>query len=245
MGELYVSTSAVVARLHELDVVANNLANVETLGFKSDRAVFQSALESQIRNADGELASGAPARAFVQTAGVATNHEPGKVVQTGGHLDAVIDGPGFFVVGTPEGVRYTRAGSFVVNAQGELATLDGHPVLGDGGPIRAGDRSLRILPSGELAEPNGTVVGRLRVEEFEDPGLLRKAGQNLFQAPPEAVGLPVETPRVLPGSLESSNVQPIRELATMLILQRSFDATMQVLRSDDQATDQLIREFSQ
>ncbi len=245
MGELYVSTSGAVSRMHQLEIIANNLANVDTLGFKADRTPFQTALESQIRDADGQLAAGAPARAFVSTNGVATDHGGGNVVQTGRGLDAAIDGPGFYAVETNDGVRYTRAGSFVVDAEGNLATLDGRPVLGDGGPIQVSGSEPEITAGGDVVDAEGNVLGRLRVETFEDPRVLAKEGNNLFRAPPDAVGVPAEPVRLVPGSVERSNVQAIRELATMMILQRNFDATMQVLRSDDQATDQLIREFSQ
>ncbi len=243
--ELYVSTSGAVSRFQQLEIVANNLANVDTLGYKADRPQFQAALQSQIRDVDGEIAAGSPARAFVQTAGVVTDHGLGNVVRTGRRLDAAIEGPGFYVIDTDAGARYTRAGSFIADASGALTTLDGRPVLGDGGPIQVGDRAAEIRASGEVVDAQGEVLGRLRLEAFEDPRMLEKEGTNLFRAPPEAVGFPVDAVRVLPGSVERSNVRAIEELATMMILQREFDASMQVLRADDNATDQLIREFSQ
>lgn len=245
MGELYVSTSGAVSRLHQLEVVANNLANVDTLGFKADRTRFQSALVSQVQNMEGQEAAGAPARAFVQTHGVSTDHATGNVVTTGRGLDAVIDGPGFFAVETPGGVRFTRAGSFIVDAAGTITTLDGKPVLGEGGPIQVGGSVPTILASGAIVDAEDNELGRLRIDTFADPNLLQKEGTNLFRAPAGIEGVPSETTRLQPGSVERSNVQAIRELATMMILQRNFDATMQVLRSDDQATDQLLREFSQ
>lgn len=243
--ELYVSTSGAVSRLEQLEITANNLANVDTLGFKADRPQFQSTLESQIRGADGGIASGAPARAFVEMTGVITNHEMGGVVGTGRDLDAAIEGPGFFAVETPGGTRYTRAGSFIVDADGMLSTLDGRPVLGEGGPIQVGTTQAVIQATGEVVDAQRNVLGRLRIEEFDDPRMLKKEGANLFRAPPEAVGIPVENVRVLPGSVERSNVKAVEELATMMILQRQFDASMQVMQADDNATDQLIREFSQ
>lgn len=245
MGDLYISTSGAVSRLHQLEIIANNLANVDTVGFKADRTQFQTVLESQILTVDGELAAGAPARAFVQINGTATDHSFGSVAHTGRDLDVAIEGPGFFAVETVGGTRYTRAGSFVVDVQGNLATLGGQPVLGESGPIQTGDSAARILASGNVVDRQGAVLGKLRVEEFEDPRLLVKEGNNLFRAPPEAVGVPVAVTRLVPASVERSNVKAIRELATMMILQRSFDASMQALQSDDRSTDQLIREFSQ
>lgn len=245
MGELYVSTSGAVSRLHQLEVVANNLANVDTLGFKADRTRFQAALVSQVQNAEGEETAGAPARAFVETEGVTTDHGAGNVVKTGRGLDAAIDGPGFFSVETPGGVRYTRAGSFIVDADGTITTLDGRPVLGEGGPIQVSGSEPTILASGFVVDAEDNELGRLRVDAFENPHLLQKEGTNLFRAPAGVDPVPADATRLEPGSVERSNVQAIRELATMMILQRNFDATMQVLRNDDDATDKLIREFSQ
>ncbi|MCP5067379.1 MAG: flagellar basal-body rod protein FlgF [bacterium] len=243
--ELYVSTSGAIARFQQLESTANNLANVDTLGYKADRPQFQAALESQIRDTEGGLASGSPARSFVALAGVISDQSTGVIASTGRALDAAIDGPGFFAVETPAGIRYTRAGSFIVDAAGTLSTLDGRPVLGDGGPIQVGSTQAEIRASGEIVDSQGDVLGRLRVEEFDDPRMLQKEGSNLFRAPPEAVGIPVGTVRMLPRSVERSNVKAVQELATMMILQRQFDASMQVMRADDSATDQLIREFSQ
>jgi len=202
-------------------------------------------LVSQVQDADGELAAGAPARAFVQTEGVSTDHGTGNIVKTERGLDAAIDGPGFFSVQTPAGVRYTRAGSFVVDGGGTITTLDGRPVMGEGGPIQVSGSEPHILASGFIVDDEGDELGRLRLEVFANPNALEKEGTNLFRAPDGVVPEPAETTRLVPGSVERSNVQAIRELATMMILQRNFDATMQVLRSDDEATDQLIREFSQ
>ena len=183
MGELYVSTSGAVSRLHQLEIVANNLANVDTLGFKADRTRFQSALVSQVQNPDGVPAAGAPARAFVQTQGVTTDHATGNVVATGRGLDAVIDGPGFFAVETNGGTRYTRAGSFIVDADGTITTLDGKPVLGEGGPIQVGGSVPTILASGAVVDAEDNELGRLRIDTFADPNTLVKEGTNLFRAP--------------------------------------------------------------
>ena len=247
MGDsIYVSASGAVSRLRQLEVVANNLANADTTGFKADRAIFHSALESALLGPEGEIA-GAPGSVFVHPSESVTNHSAGGIQRTGSPLDVAIQGPGFFAVDTPAGVRYTRAGSFAVDGDGNLATPDGHPVLGEGGPISLGDEAGRITSSGEVTNDRGEVLGRLRVVEFspEDLGILEKEGSTLFRAPAEAVGLPTDAPELIEGSLEGSNVSPIHEMAVLMLLQRSYEATMQVLQSDDQATESLIREVSE
>jgi flagellar basal-body rod protein FlgF len=242
---LYVSTSGAVSRLSELEILANNLANLDTTGFKAEQPLFQTMLEGALLNAEGLPAPGAPGLSFVAPREAQTDHAGGSVSRTGAPLDVAIEGPGFFVVDTPAGARYTRAGSFVVGSDGNLATPSGYPVLGDGGPIAVGDTTVRILSGGQVVDEAGTVMGRLRLEEFDDPTLLRKEGDGLFHAPPLAVGLPIDGFSLLEGALERSNVHPVRELASLIILQRAFDVSMQILKNDDAATERLLREVSQ
>ncbi len=248
MGDsIYISASGAVSRLRQLEVVANNLANADTTGFKADRAVFHAALESALLDPEGRQLEGETARVFVLPRESATNHAFGGAQRTGAPLDVAIQGPGFFAVDTPAGVRYTRAGSFAVDRDGNLATPDGYAVLGEGGPISLGGRSGRIQASGEVVDEEGQLVDSLRVVEFDpaDLPLLQKEGSSLFRAPAEIVGLPIESPQLLEASLERSNVQPVHEMAVLMLLQRSYDATMQILQTDDQATDRLIQEVSE
>jgi flagellar basal-body rod protein FlgF len=243
-GNLYVSASAALARLRQLDVVANNLANVDTAGFKRDFATFESVLESSVQDLSGRATPGATGRVFVDTSGVGTDFARGAVQQTGGALDVAIDGAGFFEVQTPEGPRYTRAGSFEVDASGQLVTTAGHPVQGEGGPIAIGDRPVSFTASGELVDDTGDAVGRLKVVRFDDPSKLTKEGTNLFVATPGTAPLAIDDADFLPGTVEVSNVQPVRELAQMVILQRAFDSAMQVLAADDRATGRLLQEIA-
>lgn len=241
---VYVLASGALARMRDLDVIANNLANLSTTGFKADRTLFESALESRLLGPDGRPQTGAPGRVFVGTAGTVAEMEAGPLEHTGAPLDAAIRGPGFFAVSTPAGVRYTRAGSFQLDRAGQLATADGHPVLGDGGAIVSNGRPLRILESGDVVDDRGELLGRLRVVRFDEPGALVKEGENLFRAPEQAVPRPVDSPSLAPGSLEGSNVSAVAELARMVMVQRSFEATMRASMLDDQATERLLQEFS-
>lgn len=248
MGDsIYVSASGAVSRLRQLEIVANNLANADTTGFKADRAVFHSALESAILGDEGRRIDGAPGRVFVSPGTSATHHGPGGVEPTGSLLDAAVHGPGYFAVETPDGVRYTRAGSFAPAADGTLVTPDGFAVLGEGGPINLGGAAGRIRANGEVTGAAGEVVGRLRVVEFDPADLARfqKEGRTLFRAPAEAVGIPTDAPELVEASLERSNVQTTHEMAVLMLLQRSYDAAMQALQSDDRATERLIEEVSE
>jgi flagellar basal-body rod protein FlgF len=239
---LYLSGVGARARMSQLEVVANNLANADTPGFKADEPLFSAALSMALDDERGRQHAGA--LEFVGTAAVEARQAQGPIARTGGALDVALQGAGFFQVLTPDGPRYTRSGAFTVNAEGFLAGPGGHAVLGASGPIAIGSRGARIEAGGSVVDGSGNVLGRLSVEEFLEPELLIKEGSSLFRAPLELVGLPVESPRLEAGSLEQSNVQPVSELAKLLILQRAFDASMQSLQADDQASRRLIEEMN-
>lgn len=241
---IYVALSGSLTRLRELDVLANNLANLETPGYKRELPVFAVALEASISDLTGEEVDGAPGRVFATTAETRLDLRPGSIAATGAPLDAAIDGPGLFVVETPAGERYTRAGSFVVSPDGELTTPDGFAVLGGGGPLRAGDRPVKLTASGALVDDRGQELGRLRVVTFSEPERLMKEGGNLLRAPNGVEAETLPNPALVEGSIESSNVRPVEELASLVLLQRSFDSAMRLLQAQDQATSQLIREVS-
>ena len=241
---LYVTASGALARLEELEVVANNLANQETTGFRADRAVFHATLQSLLLDPQGRTTPGAPASSFVETEYILTDFRRGSVVRTEAPLDVAIEGPGFFEIETPAGTRYTRAGTFSVNADAQLSTPEGHGVLGDGGVIQLGNSAARITASGEVLDARGVVLGRLSVVDFDTPEVLVKEGLNLFLAPNGVQPEPVAAPTLLEGSVERSNVNTVRELSALIILQRAFETTIRVLQADDQATQTLIREVS-
>jgi len=243
--ELYVATSGAISRLTQLEAVANNLANAGTAGFKADRAIFHTALESALLDSKERPTQGVPGQAFVETQQILSDQSPGSTSDTGNPLDVAIDGPGLLSVETPNGVRYTRGGSFRLNANAQLVTQNGFPVLGESGPIEVGKRPVRILHDGSIVDDREQKLGKLRIEEFDDPRRLQKLGANLFLAPPQAVGVPTDNPALIEHSLEGSNVQSTREMAELLILQRAFDANIQVMRSQDQSMERLIQEVSQ
>lgn len=242
-GDLYVAASGAIARLHELDVVANNLANANTIGFKADGALFSAALESALGDASGRPTPGAAGRAFVSARGLAPDASAGSVQATGSPLDVAIQGDGFFSVETPSGTRFTRAGSFVVDAEGRLTTPQGFPVLGSGGVLSVGSRPVEIRASGELVDDQGSPLGSLALVRFADLGQLAKDGQNLWRALPGVEPEDVDAPQLLERSVEASNVVPVRELARLVVLQRAFDTAMQVLQAQDQSTGSLLREI--
>ena len=239
-SDSYISASGASAQLRDLDVVANNLSNVGTPGYKRSESIFRAVLEASLRDAEGALQPGATSSAFVSTDLIGSDFSRGSVERTGSTLHAIIDGPGFFEVQTPRGTRYTRAGNFVVNREGRLATPAGHPVQGDGGPIDIQDGAARIDPTGAVVDSTGNVVGRLKVADFDDLQALVREGESVFRASDEAGMRVLDANRFIPGSVEGSNVDTSRELATMVMLQRAFETNVRAMQIDDETTQKLI-----
>src|SRR5258708_5816982 len=226
---LLIGLSRQTALNRELEVVANNIANLDTTGYKSDGSVFEEFL-MPIANAPGFQGSDRRL-SYVQDRATWHNFAPGPLRQTGNPLDVAIDGDAFFVVQTNRGERYTRNGSFQINASGELVTSGGDRVVGDGGPIQfqSTDNNISVNPDGSITVREGALStsdaarGKLRLVRFENVQGLRKDGSNLF-APPNGV-TPEDAPtrvRVVQGALEGSNVRPILEMARMVEVTRTY-----------------------
>lgn len=209
-----------------LETTANNVANQTTAGYKSDSVRFREYLAFVEPDASGD-----PIVSLVSDPDTVTNHEAGAVTQTFRDMDFAIDGDGFFAIETTSGVRYTRAGSFVVDADGELVTRSGARVLDEAqSPITIDPEAgpLAVAPDGELQQ-GGAAVGRLGVFRFEDLRTLRKAGDTLFAAADEPAV--AQAPRVRQGFLEQSNVNPVAAMTDMIEIMRAYEQAADVART--------------
>lgn len=240
---VYIAASGAEARLRQLEMVANNLANAHTDGFKADRSTFKTFFEGVLADQEGERMPGAAGGVYVAPSEAGFDDSAGPVRRTGGALDVAIEGRGYFVVETEAGERFSRAGSFKVDPDGQLVTASGSPVLGTDGPIEISGAAARILASGDVVDA-GAVVGTLRVVDFEGDDALSKQGDGLFVAREGRTPEDVERLALLEGTVEASNVQPTAEMANLVILQRAFEASIQAMQRDDQATERLIQEIS-
>ena len=213
----------------ELEVVSNNVANLNTTGFKTSTAIFEEHL--MLGERADQFAPSNRKLSFVQDRSTWHDHSPGPVRQTGNPLDVAIDGKGFLVVQTPRGERYTRNGSFQINAAGELTTSEGFRVLGDAGPIQfqTDDRDITIGRDGSIAVPGG-VRGKLRMVSFESVQQLKKDGSSTFQAPEGVTPQPVEFPHIIQGSVEQSNVRGVIEMTRMIEVTRSYTQIASLLQ---------------
>jgi flagellar basal-body rod protein FlgF len=212
---------------------ANNLANVDTAGFRRERT-FANVLGQALD------AEGAP-RSVRRTGGWA-DLAPGALEPTGNPLDLALEGEGFFVVAGADGAeRYTRAGRFGLDTEGTLRTADGDAVLGADGPIAVPPgAALTVSAAGELAV-DGRPVGTLRVVTFADPAALERAGDTTFRAaaPPTAL----DAPAVRQGFVEGSNVDAVREMSDMIAHFRLYEAQQKVVQSTDALLGEVTRDL--
>ncbi|MFQ5784695.1 MAG: flagellar basal-body rod protein FlgF [Alphaproteobacteria bacterium] len=219
----------------QMDVIANNIANADTGGYKSERMLFATYLQDIGRREKA---------AFVQDIAVTRDPRDGEMVVTGNPFDMAIQGEGYFQVETPDGVRYTRGGHFRLDDQGVLVTSDGHALLGDDGfPVITSpdDNDLVVTPDGTVSA-GGFEIARLQVVTFERPNALRETYGGLYQT--DLTPLPSEDARIVQGSIESSNVEPIVEMTRMIALLRGYQSVQRLVQEQDQLRRRAISALS-
>ena len=235
---LLIGLSRQVALARELDVIANNMANVGTNGFKARSARFNEFL-MPVAKADAFKPADRPL-SYVIDKGTPLDLSQGTIEMTGNPLDVALKGDNYLVVQTPNGERYTRAGSLNIDRQGRLVTQTGLPVMGEAGPITFGssEHSMRIAADGTVSSDQGT-RGKLRQVRFADPKTLANEGTNLFSSttPPQAAGLEA---RMEPGAIERSNVNVTEELVGLIAAQRNFQANAKAIEGASTLTQTII-----
>jgi len=216
------SRQAALAR--EMDVVANNIANIDTTGYKADGSSFETFLASAARGDEG-----GDRVSFVRDRGVWHNMSQGPIERTGNPLDVAVDGDGFLVVQTPRGERYTRNGALQVNTTGQLVTSDGYPVLGDAGPItlQPNDRQVSISRDGTVSVREGNAKvgsgrGKLRLVTFANLQQLQKDGGSTFRPSPDLQPQPTTKAGLIQGAVEKSNVRGVVEISRMIEITRAY-----------------------
>lgn len=224
------STETMLAQTQRLNQVSNNLANVDTTGYKKEDITFWEMLyqTNEDRPRVGKALK------------ILTNYDEGPAEITGNQLDFAINGEGFFRLQTPDGIRYSRAGNFLTNALGQLVNPDGHLVMVDGGPLVIEGNDVSASSDGNLLV-DGVPVGQLDVVTFENLTDLEKEGTNLFRLKegggPEAA--PVDS-TVKQGYLEGSNVNTINEMTNMIDLYRAYETQQKIMRTFDEMDGQAI-----
>ena len=223
---IYASLSRQSGLMREMRLVANNIANADTTGFRREGVVFAEYLAPMGRE-DGTLSMGV-------ARGRVVDLDQASLTMTGGTYDLAIEGPGFFMVQTPQGQRLTRAGAFLTDAEGRIVTPDGDAVLDDGqAPITVPPdaKSVSIGSDGTVSA-DAVPIGRVGVFDVADPAALQHRGGTLFEATTEPV--PAEEARVRQGFLEASNVNPVTEIARMIEVQRAYELGQSFLQREDE-----------
>ncbi|MBI4183082.1 MAG: flagellar basal-body rod protein FlgF [Proteobacteria bacterium] len=234
---VFIALSRQMAMQRQMDVIANNLANANTSGFKAQRMMFAEHLV-QVRHVD--RFPGGRELAFASDVKVYRDLSEGPLRHTGNPLDIAIHGEGYFAVDTPNGERYTRHGHFRLNETGQMVTDDGNPVLSNTNQpivITGADRRIDVARDGTVSTDNG-VIGRIRVVRFADENAVRKEANSLYAAdsPPTAL----DRPSVEQGFIEESNVKPIIELTQMMTTMREFQVVSQMLERENERQSQAI-----
>jgi flagellar basal-body rod protein FlgG len=251
MESMWVSKTGLNAQQTRMQVISNNLANVNTTGFKNDSVVFEDLLYQTRRqpgafsSSDTELPSGLMVGTGVRVVATAKSHTQGSIVQTEGALDVAVNGRGFFQILMPNGdLNYTRDGSFQINEDGEIVTSNGY-LLEPAITVPNDTQSLTIGTDGTVSitqpgTPTPTIIGNIELADFVNPVGLQPLGENLYQetgaSGSPVVGVPgldgVGT--TIGGALESSNVNVVTELINMIENQRAYEMNSKAISTADE-----------
>lgn len=217
---IYIALSRQMGLFREMEVTANNIANAATSGYNAEKVMFEDYL---VDGGDG------PKQAYVNDVASYRDLSQGTLKTTGNPLDMAISGPGYFMVQTPLGERYTRAGSFQIDVNGTMVTPQGYPVLDVGGQailFEPEDTDIKIGETGNLVV-NGEERGQIGMFEFANPQVMERVGENMYRTDAVAQA-PVES-RMLHGVVEGSNVQPVMELTRMMSVSRNVGSTAKLI----------------
>ena len=249
---LYTAASGALVAQSQADVIANNLANVNTNGFKRTLLQVQSADELALYRRQTDPSSnprGTATSAFIGNLGMGAQvmdtpavFEQGTLAATGNPLDVAIQGDAFFAIQTPQGVRYTRDGQFAQDPTGRLVTMDGSFVLGTNGPVQLQQNAgaVQVDQNGQITQ-GGRIIDQIALVQFGNLTQVRPEGDNRFVASNAALPARVTTgSTVHQGYLERSNANVVRSMVDLITAQRWFEANQKVIQTQDQANSWAI-----
>ncbi len=233
---LHVTRSGMLSRLMDLDVVSNNLANINTVGYKSSRSNFQEMLNDSLYNG-------------VQLAATQRFMDQGSLRESSNPFDIAVQGDGFFAVTLPDGrTAYTRDGQFSLDANLKLVTANGYPLVWQG-TIPADASAVHVNPDGSVMALQGNTwnqVGTIQLNRFANPSGLQGFGQNLWLPSDVSGQAQAGTPgtqgfgQLVGNALEASNVNPASEMTSLITLQRSFELSLRTFQQTDQMLSEAI-----
>lgn len=246
LKNIYTPVSGALSQERVLEIISNNLANVNTVGFKGDQVAFELLEPEPDRNykspippanykvsMDQVMPFKGNEMAYVGIADVSRDRSQGPAISTRNSTDLMIEGEGLFQVSTTEGMRYTRAGNLNISPDGALVTTAGHPIMGEKGPIHVRSNQFDINANGEVYQ-DGQLLDRIQLFKPQQESQLERVGSNYFinNGPEEAMER-VGTPRMTQGFLEGSNVNAIKSLTAMIVAHRSYEAYQKAISNYD------------
>jgi flagellar basal-body rod protein FlgF len=233
---MYVGLSRQMTLRRQMDVVANNIANQDTTGFKVEHLILAEDPQSPAKTLGGP----APVK-FVLDTGVARDFSQGTMRTTGNSLDLAIEGPGFFQITTPDGPRYTRDGRFTLDASSRLTTQKGDILVGDGGAILVDTQKgpISISQDGIISQA-GQRIGAVRPVQFASLSSLEKTGDGLYRNTANVQPTPATTAQLHQGMLEGSNVNAIKEITDMIEVSRAYERMARLVEQTAKLSEDAI-----
>ncbi|MCR5218004.1 flagellar basal-body rod protein FlgF [Treponema sp.] len=252
----YIGASGMTAQQNRLDAISNNLANVDTTGFKKDIPVSKEFSELLLRRsrADGvyptPFGSGDVKPIIgkiglgVETNELYTDFTQGSFKNTDTNTDMALSGQGFFTVNTPMGERYTRNGNFILGKEGILLTKEGYPVQGENGDIHVEDDRFMVNKDGMIYnQKDGSLIDRIKLVRFDDERYLQKTGSSLYNTSrwsgDAVIAEGDDRPQIIQGYTETSNVNVVNEMVQMIEVNRAYEANQKTVQTQDSMMDTL------
>ncbi len=236
---IYHAAAGMLPTMNQQETVGNNLANVNTTGFKADKRYFRTALNSSLLQSGR---NGQAVKLNEDKFSLTTDFSQGSYSETRNPLDVAINGDGFFAFETGETVSYSRNGSFAVNGEGELVNNRGYRVLSEEGLIRVNGKDVTIRDNGEIVV-DGKSSGKLKIVDFEQPYTLKRNGFGYFVPENNDAGFRPDSLELRQGFLEDSNVDPIGEMIQMIELNRNYESCQKSIQAQDETLKLAVNEL--
>jgi flagellar basal-body rod protein FlgG len=235
---IYTNSSAMQYLEEKMDVVANNLANSTTSGFKRNGLFIDQLLGAEQANIRNEIKQPLP-EGEIKTY---TEYTQGGIRDTQNKFDFAINGDGFFTIDTPDGLAYTRDGQFIINQEGILTTVNGHPVMGQSGMIQLAGEKFSVTEDGYISI-NNQIVDKLSINSFDVKDAVQMA-DNLWRPKSAEVEVYEANPEVKQGFLEISNVSIVKEMVSMIAIQRWYNANEKSIKTNDDALNKAVNNIA-
>ena len=232
---MYKALSGAVVEMRRLETASQDLANINTAGYKGQRLAFSEVLAKRVAPEDRP-------GGFVAVAGQRTNLHQGAIEGSGNPLHLALEGDGYFVIQTARGERYTRNGGFTLRADGTVITPGGDALLGEGGPLQLNGASMVVSADGTVRSDNNE-IGKLRMVRFKDAGKAEKEGANLFRSDVTNVTAAGDA-RVVQGHLEQSNVGAVDSMVALISINRQFESYQRAMKLLDSVTEKILSDSS-